>query len=115
MNSSMLLVVGASSGIGAATSRLFAGLGCRLALTGRNVANLEKTARECREVKGDVEVLTVAGDMSNEEDVTTVLDKTIEKFRGLDVLVNSAGVLELGSIETTTLEAFDRVMNINVR
>ena len=109
------LCAGASSGIGAATSRMLAGLGCRLSLTGRNVANLEKTARECRQVKSDVEVVTVAGDLCKEEDVKCVIEKTIEKYDGLDVLVNDAGILEMGTIETTTLESFDRVMNINTR
>ncbi|XP_062511380.1 uncharacterized protein LOC134187280 [Corticium candelabrum] len=111
----IVLITGASSGIGAATSRMLASLGCRLSLTGRNVANLEKTARECRQVKSDVEVVTVAGDLCKEEDVKCVIEKTIEKYDGLDVLVNDAGILEMGTIETTTLESFDRVMNINTR
>ena len=89
--------------------------GCQLALTGRNATNLEKTARECREINGDIEVLTVVGDLRDEKDVKAVIDATIEKFKGLDVLINNAGILELGTIETTTLETFDRVMDTNVR
>jgi NAD(P)-dependent dehydrogenase (short-subunit alcohol dehydrogenase family) len=92
-----------------------ASLGCQLALTGRNASNLEQTAKECKEINGAIDVLTVVGDLRDERDVRAVIDKTIERFKGLDVLINNAGVLEFGTIETTTLESFDHVMGTNVR
>ncbi|XP_065837563.1 3-oxoacyl-[acyl-carrier-protein] reductase FabG-like [Oscarella lobularis] len=113
--SKVVLITGASSGIGAATSRHFVGLGCRLAITGRNADNLEKTAADCRKIKSGAEILTIVGDLAKEEDVKRVFDATINHYKEIDVLVNNAGILTLGSIETTPLEDFDRVMNINVR
>ena len=53
--------------------------------------------------------------MTNEGDVKNMIDKTIAEFGRLDILVNNAGVLELGTIETTSLEQYDRVMNVNLR
>ena len=53
--------------------------------------------------------------MTNEDDVKKMVDKTIAEFGRLDILVNNAGILELGSIENTTLEQYDRVMNVNLR
>jgi NAD(P)-dependent dehydrogenase (short-subunit alcohol dehydrogenase family) len=53
--------------------------------------------------------------MTNEDDVKNMVDKTIAEFGRLDILVNNAGILELGSIENTTLEQYDRVMNVNLR
>ena len=53
--------------------------------------------------------------MTNEGDVKNMIDKTIDEFGRLDILVNNVGVLELGTIETTTLEQYDRVMNVNMR
>ena len=54
-------------------------------------------------------------EMTNEDDVKKMVDKTIAEFGRLDILVNNAGILELGSIENTTLEQYDRVMNVNLR
>ncbi|XP_063043547.1 3-oxoacyl-[acyl-carrier-protein] reductase FabG [Engraulis encrasicolus] len=108
------LITGASSGIGAATAVLFAKLGARLALNGRDVENLEKVAKLCTD-SGAVQPLIVAGDLTNEETVKTTVDKTLAHFGQLDILINSAGILAMGSIETTDLEQYDKVMNVNVR
>jgi len=106
-----------SSGIGAATSVLFARLGAKLALTGRNEANLQRTCDECVRVRpADTEQpLLVIAELSSEADVARLVDTTIKKFGRLDVLVNNAGIFEFGSIVTTSLEQFDRIMNVNVR
>jgi len=107
------LITGASSGIGAATAVHFARLGAKLSLTGRNLENLKATAVRCEE--GGVEPLIIQADINNEEDCKRILDLTVEKFGSLDVLVNNAGVLEMGTIENITLEQYDRVMNTNMR
>ncbi|KAI7815246.1 3-oxoacyl-[acyl-carrier-protein] reductase FabG, partial [Rhyzopertha dominica] len=111
----VVLVTGASSGIGASTAKLFASLGATLALTGRNLENLKKVASECCRPENVPEPLIVTGELTNECDTKRILDSTIEKFGRLDVLVNNAGVLETGSVENTSLEQYDRVMNVNVR
>ncbi|KAM9858237.1 3-oxoacyl-[acyl-carrier-protein] reductase FabG [Aulostomus maculatus] len=108
------LITGASSGIGAGTSVLFAKLGALLALNGRDVDNLEKVAQQCRE-SGAAEPLLVPGDLTDEDKVKTTVDQIVSHFGRLDVLVNSAGILAMGSIETADLAQYDRVMNINVR
>ncbi|XP_048858837.1 3-oxoacyl-[acyl-carrier-protein] reductase FabG [Brienomyrus brachyistius] len=108
------LITGASSGIGAAASILFAKLGAQLALNGRNMDNLAKIAKQCTDV-GATEPMLVPGDLTNEEAVKSVVEQTVSHFGRLDVLVNSAGILAMGSIETTNLAQFDQVMNVNVR
>ncbi|XP_018562414.1 uncharacterized protein LOC108904377 [Anoplophora glabripennis] len=108
----VVLITGASSGIGAATAKIFATLGANLALTGRNVERLKEVAAECSEKNTP---LLLTGELTNEKDTKDILDKTIEHFGKLDVLVNNAGTLETGSIEATNLEQYDRVMNTNVR
>ncbi len=57
----------------------------------------------------------ISAEMTNEDDVKNMVDKTIAEFGRLDILVNNAGILELGSIENTSLEQYDRVMNVNLR
>ena len=117
LNGKVTLITGASSGIGAATAILFARHGAKLALSGRNEVNLQRTRDECvRVCPADVEhPLLVIADMCSEEDVARLVDTTIKKFGRLDILVNSAGIIEMGSIETTSLEQYDRMMNVTVR
>ncbi|RDD37237.1 3-oxoacyl-[acyl-carrier-protein] reductase FabG [Trichoplax sp. H2] len=105
------LITGASSGIGAATCRLFAREGYKIALTGRKLDNLQSVAQNC----ADVEKLVVQADLTKENETEDVVTKIINHFGRLDVLVNNAGILESGSIETTNLEQYDHLMNTNVR
>ncbi|XP_036454139.1 3-oxoacyl-[acyl-carrier-protein] reductase FabG [Colossoma macropomum] len=108
------LITGASSGIGAGTAVLFAKLGAKLALNGRNVENLTKIAKECADC-GASKPLLVPGDMTDEETVKKTVELTIAHFGRLDVLINSAGILAMGTIETTDMAQYDQVMNVNVR
>lgn len=111
----VVLVTGASSGIGAATAKLFAGLGASVSLTGRNNENLKKVAEECAEIANTSKPFVIQGELTNENDTKRIVNSTLEHFGRLDVLVNNAGVLETGTIENTSLDQYDRVMNVNVR
>lgn len=105
------LITGASSGIGAAAAFRLAKQGASVALSGRNVTNLTELANKLDSQKH----LVVAGDVTNPTDTANIVKQTVEHFGKLDVLVNSAGIIETGTIETTSLEQYDRVMNTNVR
>ncbi|XP_076661528.1 3-oxoacyl-[acyl-carrier-protein] reductase FabG-like isoform X1 [Halictus rubicundus] len=107
----VVLITGASSGIGAATAVHFSQLGASLLLTGRNLENLNAIAEKCKPNKP----LIVTGELTNEVDAKNIIESTIKHYGRLDVLVNNAGVLESGSIENTSMEQYDRVFNINVR
>lgn len=112
----VILITGASSGIGAATAIHFSKLGGKLALTGRNASNLNEIAEKCIEFsKNSVPPLQIIGDVMIEQDCIKIIDTTIKHYGQIDVLVNSAGILEPGSIETLTLDSYDRTMNANVR
>jgi len=108
------LITGASSGIGAATALLFARRGAKLSLSGRNEVNLQRVGDDCARV-GSERPLIVVAELSCEPDVANLVDATVEKFGRLDVLVNNAGIVEFGTIETASLEQYDRVMGVNVR
>jgi len=107
----VVLITGASSGIGAATAIHLAQLGASLSITGRNKQNLDKVAEQC----GQSKPFIVTGELTNENDVKNIIDSTIKHYGKLDVLVNNGGILETGSIETTTLEQYDKVFDVNVR
>lgn len=109
----VVLITGASSGIGAATAVKLAKYGACLALNGRNVDNLKKVAGDCKAVGAAPAV--VVGDISKEADTERIWRETLQKYGKLDVLVNNAGIIESGTIENTSLEQYDRVMNTNLR
>ncbi|XP_025415382.1 uncharacterized protein LOC112687060 [Sipha flava] len=113
-HSKIILITGASSGIGAATAIHFSKLGAKLALTGRNLVNLQHVADQC-EQSFSLKPFLVTGDLTNEDDTKHILNSTISHYNQLDVLVNNAGILESGSIESTSLDQYDRIMNANVR
>ncbi|CAB3380410.1 Hypothetical predicted protein [Cloeon dipterum] len=110
----VVLITGASSGIGAATAVHLARLGASLSLTGRNLDNLNRVGQQCEQT-GSLKPLLLKGDVTNESDTKQIVESTVAHFGRLDVLVNNAGILEMGTIETTSLEQYDRVFNTNVR
>ena len=107
------LVTGATSGIGRATALKFAAAGASIAAVGRNQDALAKLAAQLH--SQDNKVFTVAADLSRETDIDRVVSQTVERLGGIDVLVNAAGHISSGTIENTTIEAWDAMLNINLR
>lgn len=108
----MALVTGATSGIGRATALLFAASGARVAAVGRNEQALADLAEEIGE---SGETLLISADVTAEGEARRAVAETVERFKGLDVLVNAAGHISNGTIETTTLDAWDAMLNVNLR
>jgi len=100
----VVLITGASSGIGAATAIHFTQLGASVSITGRNMDNLKKVAEQCGKDKSFI----IVADMYKENDVKNIIDSTIEHYGRLDILINNAGILGIGDIESVNLEQFDR-------
>lgn len=115
LSGKVAVITGASSGIGAATAILFSKLGATLSLSGRNLDNLQKTANQCTVESNQKTPLIIQADLGVEEDTKRIVDETISQFGRLDILINNAGIIELGSIENTSLEQYDRIMNVNMR
>lgn len=109
----VILITGASSGIGAACAEYFAKEGAALALVGRNAERLEKVAEKIKENGVEIEPLVIIADISTDSE--RIISETIEKYGHLDILINNAGFSRPGTIETTTVEDFDAIMSTNVR
>lgn len=89
------LVVGGSMGIGGAAARLFAEEGARLAITARREKELEEAAGRLRDESG-AEVLAVPTDCTQDDQVRRLVDKVIDRYGRIDVLVNSIGSAKAG-------------------
>lgn len=112
----LALVTGASSGIGRATALLLARGGATVIATARNDAALETLQDEAAGAPGSVHRIT--GDLTDAGFRVRLVEfcgGAAARTKGLHVLVNAAGIIGSGSVETTTLEAFDRMMDVNVR
>ena len=107
------LVTGASSGIGRATALRFAEAGATVALVGRNYDALEEVADEI--FKGGLTALKISADVTDEIQAGMAVNAAVTQLGGLDVLVNAAGVISNGTVETTPLADWDMMMNVNLR
>ncbi|CAK8679708.1 unnamed protein product [Clavelina lepadiformis] len=112
--SKVVVITGASSGIGAATAKELSKQGALLSLTGRNKEKLAQVADECKKL-GAKDVLQVVGDVSKQEDMERIIKETADKFGEIHVLVNNAGFAAMSPIADLELEQFDRCFNVNVR
>src|SRR5437870_7329896 len=109
----VVLVTGATSGIGHAVAVKFAEASARVVALGRDQAALREVESAVKNAGG--EPLTMTVDVTNSEQGQRAIDETINRFGRLDVLVNAAGHISTGSIENTSLAAWDAMMNVNLR
>ena len=104
------LITGAGTGIGRAIALAFAREDARIVLAGRRRAPLETLSREI----GDAS-LVLEADVTKTSDINRALEHTTRHFGGLNVLVNNAGVLHIGTAEQITEAQWDETFNVNVR
>ncbi|BFZ17821.1 hypothetical protein BsWGS_20860 [Bradybaena similaris] len=113
----VVIVTGASSGIGEATAKLFAQRGAKVTLCGRDVGRLNQALAECSKVGGgdSNRYLAVSGDVTKPEVRKQIVQQTVDKFGRLDVLVANAGIVEPRRVMEETEESFDRTINTNLK
>jgi len=114
------IVTGSSRGLGLASAKALAAEGCHVTLCGRTEATLLAAAREVASIAGgDDRVLAVRADLTQAEGVQRVIDDTVQRFGGLDVLVNNIGLGRGGGLLETSdaewQEAFDQTLLPAVR
>ena len=107
------IVTGGGKGIGKAISLAFASEGATVVIAGRSVAPLEETAREIRSRNG--RALAVPTDVAGEEGVNRMVDRTIEEYGRIDILVNNSGITgPTAAVVDMDLKAWNETLAINL-
>ena len=107
------VITGAARGIGKVIALAFVGEGAKVALADIDGEHLERLREEIEKKGGHA--LPVSGDISKGSDVEEMMDRVLKTFGRIDVLVNNAGIIRRGTIETVTEEDWDSVIAINLK
>jgi NAD(P)-dependent dehydrogenase (short-subunit alcohol dehydrogenase family) len=108
----VVVITGAGSGIGRATARAFGRRGARLVLGDIDEEAVERVATELRE--GGADSVGMRCDVRNGDDVDALVERAVELFGRIDVMVNNAGVGHYGRVEDTSVEEFAALLDVNV-
>ncbi len=113
MQGKVVIVTGASSGIGRASAAMFAERGATVVAVGRKEKELKQLVADAKDHEGTIRAHLA--DVLEDSNLERVVADTVQKHKRIDVLVNSAGIIKNGTIENTPLDDWDRMMDINLR
>lgn len=108
LKNKVAVITGGNSGIGYATAQLLKNQGTEVIITGRRKEAIEKAALE-------LGVTAITADQSNISDIEKLAEKVKADFGSVDILFINAGIAGLGTIEQTTEELYDSIMNVNLK
>tara|TARA_Y100001949_G_scaffold28877_1_gene21976 strand:- start:404 stop:1129 length:726 start_codon:yes stop_codon:yes gene_type:complete len=109
------LITGATGGIGEEISKQLATLSCNLFLTSTNKTKLEKLKKNLRKINTSISIETFPVNLDSEENVLELIKHVRKKFASINILINCAGIFMIKSIEKSTIEDFDKSINLNVK
>jgi NAD(P)-dependent dehydrogenase (short-subunit alcohol dehydrogenase family) len=110
LSGQVALVTGSSRGLGFAMAREFVRQGCDVIICARDQQELQSAADELKQL--GTTVLAIPCDVSDREQVARMIEQVNARFGGIDVLVNNAGVMTVGPIESQTIEDFEEAMKV---
>ncbi|MFI1919250.1 SDR family oxidoreductase [Nocardia sp. NPDC020380] len=113
VSSKVVLITGASSGIGEATARLLAAAGHRVVLGARREDRIKAIAAEIRAASGSAEHHVL--DVTSLESAQSFAAQAYEQYGRVDVLVNNAGVMPLSTLDALAVEEWNRMIDVNIR
>ncbi|HEX5911421.1 MAG TPA: SDR family NAD(P)-dependent oxidoreductase, partial [Thermoleophilaceae bacterium] len=113
LQGTVVLVTGASSGIGEASARDLAAHGAAVAIAARRADRLEKLAGEIEEAGG--RALAIEADVTDRAQAQAAVQRTVDELGRLDTVVNNAGVMLLGPVEGAPVDEWDAMVDLNVK
>lgn len=113
LRNKVVIITGASSGIGRASARIFAAQGAHTVLVARRANILAEVQSELQD-EFDSRVLTVAGDVTQQADINNVVRTALDEFGRIDVLVNNAGIARGGYLEEKDFENWKDIIDVNL-
>lgn len=111
-NNKVVVITGGAGGVGQALVRLFAAEGARLMISDINADGCQAMVDQARELGAEADCL--AGNLREKEYCEAVIARTVERFGGVDILLNNAGIIPRGTIEETTDEMWFTAMDVNL-
>jgi len=109
----VVIITGASSGLGEATALLLAKYGAKVVLAARRKERLEKLASQIISQGG--EALVVVADVAVQSDVERIAEETLKRYGRIDVLINNAGIMPQATLDKLKVEEWDKMIDINVK
>lgn len=109
----VVIITGASSGMGEAAAKHLASFGATVVLCARRADRIEKLANEIRDVGG--KALAFAVDVTHREQLKKMVDATVEQFGRVDVILNNAGVMPLSPMDRMNVEEWNTMIDVNIK
>ena len=109
------LITGATGGLGKEIAKEFAKNGCNLFLTGRNNEKLNSLKNELENSQNEIKIDFEGADLSDDNEIQKLIEKTKNTFVDIDILVNCAGVFPVKLLSDSTIEDFEKCFSVNVK
>ena len=109
----VVVITGASSGLGEAAARLLSAEGARLVLAARRKHRLDALATDLRSAGGEAEAVVV--DVVRRDEVRTVVETAVARFGRIDVMINNAGIMPNSPIDRFKVDDWDRMIDVNIK
>lgn len=114
LENKVAIITGATKGIGFEVTKLFLKNGCRVVVCGSRQETADEALDLLKKDFDEKNILALGVNMNSEEDIKKMIEQTLTKFNKIDILVNNAGISMTSDIENTSLEDFNKIININL-